>query len=98
MPKYSIPRIFTLEEVPEFKRLQKNNPQKVIDAQQAAILCSRAIHWLAIFQILWPSFDQEDFCYLQVRFIVNEDLGRDVIPEAFYQQIAIILKPSGRFN
>ena len=92
MPKYSIPRIFTLEEVPEFKRLQKNNPQKVIDAQQAAILCSRAIHWLAIFQILWPSFDQEDFCYLQVRFIVNEDLGRDVIPEAFYQQIAIIFK------
>ena len=92
MPKHIIPRIFTLDEVPEYKRLQRNNPQKVIDAQQAAILCVRAIHWLSIFQILWPPFDQEDFYLVEVKNLIHNDQDREIIPEAFYQQIALIIK------
>ena len=92
MPKYIIPQIFTLEDVPEFNRLQENNPQKVIDAQQAAILCVRAIHWLSIFQLLWPPFDQEDFYLVEVKNLIHNDQDREIIPEAFYQQIALIIK------
>lgn len=92
MPKHIVPQLFKLEDVPEFQRLQKNNPQNVIDEQQAAIMYGRAIHWLSIFRILWPAFDQEDFYFVEVKYIVYNDPDVKLLPDAFYQQIALILK------
>ncbi len=94
MPKYIIPRIFTLEEVPELIRFQKYHhlPQDSQDEESMARAFCRVIHWLSIFQILWPSFDQEDFYLVEVKNLIHNDQDREIIPEAFYQQIALILK------
>ena len=93
MPKHIIPRIFTLDEVPEFKRFQEDRQLYVlVDEQSAAITYSRVIHWLSIFQLLWPPFDQEDFYLVEVKNLIHNDQDREIIPEAFYQQIALIIK------
>jgi hypothetical protein len=92
MPKYSIPDLYNLKDVPEFQRLQANNPQNFIDARQVAVMYGRVIHWISFFQILWPPFEKEDFYMVEVSYLVWNDPDRDLLPEAFYQQIAEILK------
>ena len=92
MSKYIIPRFFQLEDVPEFQRFQANNPHSIINGQQTAVAYGRAIHWMAFYQVLWPPFDQEDFYYVEVDYIVCNDPDWQVLPHTFYQQIALILK------
>ena len=92
MSKYIIPQIFKLKDVPEFQRLQENNPQNVVDEQQTAIMYGRAVHWLSFFEILWPPFETEDFYMVEVKYIVYNDPDLHLLPHTFYQQIAAILK------
>ena len=94
MRKYIIPQMFKLEDVPEFQRFQENNPKDVIDEQQAAITFGRAIHWLSIYQILWPPFEKVDCYFVEVGYIVINDPDEKLklLPNTFYQQIAVMLK------
>lgn len=92
MSKYNIPRLLSLKDIPEFQRLQANNPQNIIDEHQTAIMYGRAIHWISFLQILWPPFEEIDFYMVEVSHIVYNDPDRKLLPETFYQQIAEFLK------
>jgi hypothetical protein len=79
-------------DVPEFQRLQANNPQNIIDENQTAIMYGRAVHWMSFLQILWPPFAKEDFYMVEVNYIVSNDPDRHLLPKTFYEQIAEFLK------
>jgi hypothetical protein len=51
----------------------------------------RAVHWLAIFEFLWPDFEQEDYYAVELGYIVFNGPEKDFLPDAFYQQLASIL-------
>ncbi len=92
MSKYLIQKLLNLSDIPEFQRLQANNPKNDIDEVQTAIMYGRAIHWISIYEILWPPFENTDYYGVEVAYIVHNDPDRDSLPDAFYQQISEILK------
>jgi len=89
--KYRISRTFKLEELPEFRRFQEANPGHKIDARQTALMYGRAIHWLSIFEVLWPDFEGRDYYRVEVAYIVVNDPDDKLLPPEFYSQIAQIL-------
>jgi hypothetical protein len=93
MAKYEISRFINLADLPEFKRLQAVNPGHDIDEVQTIIMFGRAIHWLAMFDILWPPFESIDYYAVEVRYIVSNDPDRSILSDEFYRQVALILKP-----
>jgi hypothetical protein len=88
---HQIPRIFPLEQLPEFQRFQAANPTNQIDALQTAIMYGRAIHWLSIIEILWPKFEEKDFIYVEVAYIVANDPDNKKLARAFFDQIALTI-------
>lgn len=88
MTKY--PRInhCNLNNLPEFQRFQKANPGKILDERQTIIMFGRAIHWLAILDILWPNFEHRDYYSVEIAHIVENDPDNTIMPPSFYTQIA----------
>ena len=91
MSKYHIPRLFKLEDVPEYRRFQDANPGKDIHELNSIIMFGRAIHWLAIVNILWPRFEILDYYSVEVKYIVYNDPDSSHLPIEFYEQIRLIL-------
>ena len=75
----------------KYYHLSQDDSQYEKSHSAARAFC-RVIHWLSIFQLLWPPFDQEDFYLVEVKNLIHNDQDREIIPEAFYQQIALIIK------
>jgi hypothetical protein len=93
MPKYIIPKLYQLNELPEFKRFQQANPGKYLSEGNAAMMFGRAIHWLSIYEILWPDFENKNHYSIEVGYIVcnDPDTKTPGLPIEFYRQIAEIL-------
>jgi len=51
----------------------------------------RAVHWLAVCDVLWPNFQQGDYYAVEVAYIAVNDPDEALLPDAFYQQLASIL-------
>jgi len=80
--------LYSLEDLPEFKRFQAANPGSRLDAEQAIIMFGRAIHWLSILEIIWPDFEAKDYFSVEVAYLVCNDPEDKDYPPAFYQQLA----------
>lgn len=80
---------YSIEDVPEFQRLRMANPQNPsLDALQAILMYGRAIHWMAILEILWPDFDKLDNYRIEVAYITANDPDDKKLAPSFYQHIA----------
>lgn len=89
MDKQPIQR-FNLSDIPQFQRFQQANPQNPnLDALSAILMYGRAIHWVSIFDIIWPDFEKLDHYQMDVGYIIQtDDAEEDSLPESFYQYIA----------
>jgi hypothetical protein len=74
--------------LPEFKRFQQANPQKDLDFGDAIAMFGRAIHWISIFDLIWPDFEKLNDYYLEVAYVVINDPDDESLPPSFYQYIA----------
>ena len=91
MSNLVMPESCKLEDLPEFQRFQSSNPGKRLDEVQTAIMFSRAIHWISIYEILWPNFESVSYYSVEVKTIVFNDPDRQNLPPGFYKQVAEIL-------
>ncbi len=93
MAKYNIPQLIELMDIPEFQKLQASVPHRILDETDIVTMCFRgAIHWISIYQIFWPPFEEKDFYFVDVSSLVQSDPDREQLPEKFYEQLAVILK------
>lgn len=80
---------FGIEDVPEFQRLRMANPQNPsLGALQAILMYGRAIHWMAILEILWPDFDKLDNYRIEIAYIIVNDPDDKKLAPSFYRYIA----------
>jgi hypothetical protein len=86
------PNFFSLKSVPEFIRFQNANPQHKIDEKQVAIMYGKAIHWISFLDIIWPDFQNENYFYMELIYIVANDPEMSKLPKTFYLQIGETLK------
>lgn len=91
MVSHKFPNLYELKSLPEFQRFQEANPDNKIDEIQTAIMFGRAIHWLAIIDILWPDFNILSYYSVEVKYLVYNDPDRALIPRAFYDQLAQVI-------
>lgn len=87
-----LPNLYALRDLPEFQEFQLYNPHNEIDESQTAIMFGRAIHWLAMLNILWPDFEQKNNYQVWVKYLVWNDPRKAELSQAFYQQLALTLK------
>jgi hypothetical protein len=80
----NIQKNYPLEKIPEFRRLQKANPRKNLDAHAAATMYVKAIHWASILNILAPNFNDSDFHSIKLAYIVINDPDEPIIEDDFY--------------
>ena len=90
MAKYQFFTKMDIKEIPEFQRVQEANPLEEID--NVVIMYGRAIHWITIFQILWPLFAEKDSYSVQVKHLIKNDPDQMLIPEKFYVFLGEVLK------
>lgn len=81
-------KIFKIEMLPDFIRMQKDNPKKALGEQQVAIMYGRAIHWLSILEILSPPFEEVDSYFVEVSYLVINDPDEKDLPVEFFRQLA----------
>jgi hypothetical protein len=91
-PRFKIPEIYSLQDVPEFQRIQEFKPYQLFDEQKAAVLTGYAIHWIAIFIELWPSFQDDDFHLIFLANLIEYDLDKKELPKEFREQILQIFR------
>jgi hypothetical protein len=91
MVKHMIPKLYKLESLPEFQRFQEANPDNKIDEIQTAIMFGRAIHWLAIIDILWPDYNILNYYSVEVKYLAYNDPDRGLIPSEFYDHLAHVI-------
>jgi hypothetical protein len=90
-PKYKMSHAFKLEALPEYSRFQKANPNSQLDAKQTIMMFGRAIHWLSIFEIIWPNFEEKDYFSVEVAYLVYNDPDDKNFPDTLYDQIARVI-------
>jgi hypothetical protein len=88
MPKYQLPQIYQISDLPEFHRLIAANPDEELKANQVAAMYSTAINWFAIIGTIWPDFEKNNYISIEVGYILNGDPERENYPEDLYKQIA----------
>ncbi len=93
MAKYTIPKLYQLKQLPEFIRFQQANSGKDLDEIDAAVKYGEAIHWLSLYEMLWPDFENVDYYQFEVMYIIcnDPDFNQNNLPIEFYKQIAEIL-------
>jgi hypothetical protein len=82
------PKLFTLDMLPEFIRTQELSPKDDLDEVRIAIMYGRAIHWLSFLDILSPPFEEVNYYFVEVGYIIHNDPDRKELPIEFYKQIA----------
>lgn len=87
-PHRTMPSLYKLKDLPEFKRFQAANPGKDLDALQSSLMFGKAIHWLSILEVLWPDFTKMNWYSVEVAYIVCNDPEYKTYPREFYDQIA----------
>jgi hypothetical protein len=88
MPKYTLPRKFTLKDIPEYKRFEEANPEKELSEKSSNGMYCHAIHWMSILQILWPDFEHRDHYEIDAAYLVPNDPDEDQLPEGWFSQMA----------
>ena len=79
----------SIQDIPEFIRFKSYNPQNPnIDSRQALVMYGRAIHWIAMLDMLWPDFEKLDYYRIEIAYIVINDPDHDSLPNGFYQYVA----------
>lgn len=90
--KIDFPSIYTLYDLPQYKEFQELNKKNKIDGRQTAIMFGTAINWLSFLEVLWPPFDKIDLYSVGVTYLICNDERASEVPQAFYQQMALVLK------
>lgn len=91
-PRFKIPEIYSLQDVPEFQWLQEFKPYQLFDEQKAAVLTGYAIHWIAIFIELWPSFQDDEFHMISLDYVAYYDPEKNGLLKEFHHQILQIFR------
>jgi hypothetical protein len=88
MVRKQFPR-FLIDDVPEYQRFKAANPQNQdMDSLQAITMYGRAIHWIGIFDIIWPDFDKIDrYFTIELSIIVITDPDKNILPPSFYEYL-----------
>ncbi len=48
----------------------------------------KAIHWVSMFEFIWPDFEKSDYYGIDVAYIIPTDPERDALPKSFYVYVA----------
>jgi hypothetical protein len=80
---------FLIDDIPAYQRLKAANPQNPnLTSLQAIVMYGRAIHWVGIFDVIWPDFDKIDrYFKIELSIIVNVDPDKDILPPSFYEYV-----------
>ena len=88
MTKYRMPKIFNMEDLPEYQRLLSVNPGSNINPNQVAVMYSKAIDWYAILETIWPDFSTIKYQSIEVAYLFIHDPDDNFLPVEAYRQIA----------
>jgi hypothetical protein len=85
---YDIPSLFSLTGLPEYKDFISANDRTYMNPAGIIMGFGRAIHWLSIFEVIWPDFENEDFMYLEIAYLFANDPYEEVYQESLYHHTA----------
>jgi hypothetical protein len=88
MEQKQFPR-FLIDDIPEYQKLKAANPQNPnLTSLQAIVMYGRAIHWVGIFDVIWPDFDKiERYFKIELGYIVINDPDDSILPPSFYEYL-----------
>lgn len=87
MIEENFPR-FNIQDLPEYHQLKPDNPQDRVDALGLMMAFGRAVHWVAIFDIIWPDFEDIEYLKIEVGYIVINDPNDANLSPSFYEYVA----------
>ena len=88
MIEENFPR-FNIQDLPEFQRFKALNPENPeATALNTITMFGRAIHWVAMFDVIWPDFENIEYLKIEVGYIVINDPDDANLSPSFYEYIA----------